>query len=76
MITFTHKRMTFELRPNKKGDYDVICEAENYWPCTVGFNDYYGFLIGLYRHGVRQDIMEIATKAINAYWKVNPRKKL
>ena len=74
MITFTYKRMTFELQPYR-GNYRVVCEKEHYWPCSVGFNSSYGFLTGMYRHGVRQDTMEIALKAIEAYWKVNERKK-
>ena len=73
-ITFKYDKMTFELKPYR-GNFRVICEEEDYWPCTVGFNDYYGFLTGMYRRGVRQDTMEIALKAIEAYWKVHKRKK-
>ena len=76
MITFTHKGKTFELQLNKKGNYDVVCEAENYKACVVGFNETRGFMKGAYNGAwEREEDLEIALKAIKAYWKINKRKK-
>ena len=76
MITFTYKGKTFELQPNKKGNYDVVCETENYRACVVGFNETRGFMKGAYNGAwEREEDLEIALKAIKAYWKINKRKK-
>ena len=76
MITFTHNRKTFELQPNKKGNYDVVCPEENYRACVVSFNKVRGFMKGAYNGAwEREEDLEIALKAIKAYWKVNKRER-
>ena len=76
MITFIHNGKKFELQPNKKGNYDVVCPEEHYKACVVGFNETRGFMKGS-TNGAweREEILEIALKAIKAYWANNERKE-
>lgn len=73
-ITFTHNGETYELRPDRNGNYGVFRREDGCKACTVGFSKSRGFMKGSYNGAWEmEETLEVAVKAIKAYWSVHRR---